>query len=160
MPSDSLTGVVVGLHVNANGGVPKHPVSTLQVHTQGCTGDRQNDRRHHGGPDRAVCLMAKEVLTDLVADGHPISPGSTGENLLIAGIEPKAYAPGVRLNFNGDVVLEITTDAPPCKTIAASFIDGTFRALSHKRQPSVTRWYARVVEEGTLVLGQSVSRHQ
>ena len=160
MPSDPLTGVVVGLHVNPNGGVPKHPVSTLQVHTQGCAGDRQNDRRHHGGPDRAVCLMAEEVLTGLMGDGHPISPGSTGENLLIAGIEPTAYAPGVRLKFEGDVVLEITTDAPPCKTIAASFIDGTFRALSHKRQATVTRWYARVVEEGTLVLGQSVRRDQ
>jgi len=157
MPSDPLTGVVVGLHANPNGGVPKHPVPTLQVHSLGCHGDRQNDRRHHGGPNRAVCLMAEEVLADLVAEGHPIHPGSTGENLLIAGIAPGAYAPGVRLNFEGDVVLEITTDAPPCKTISASFIGGTFRALSHKRQATVTRWYARVVAEGTLALGQSVT---
>ena len=160
MPSDPFTGVVVGLHANPNGGVPKHPVSTLRVHTHGCSGDQQNDRRHHGGPERAVCLMAEEVLKGLVADGHPISPGSTGENLLIAGIEPTTYGPGVRLKFEGDVVLEITSDAPPCKTIAASFIDGTFRSLSHKRQATVTRWYARVVEEGTLVLGQSVSQCQ
>jgi len=160
MPSDPLSGVVVGLHANPNGGVPKHPVTTLRVHTEGCDGDRQNDRRHHGGPDRAVCLMAEEVLAGLVADGHPIHPGSTGENVLISGIEPTTYAPGVHLNFESGVVLEITTDAPPCATISASFIDGRFHALSHKRQVAITRWYARVVEEGNLSLGQSVLRHQ
>ena len=39
-----MHGVVLGLHVNPNGGVPKHPVETLDVRPDGHVGDRQNDR--------------------------------------------------------------------------------------------------------------------
>ena len=39
-----MTGVVLGLHVNPEGGVPKHPVPTLFVQREGCAGDQQNDR--------------------------------------------------------------------------------------------------------------------
>ena len=46
--------------------------------------------------------------------------------------------------------IEITQDAPPCKTIKNSFIDGEFTLISHKKFPNVTRWYARVLTQGTI----------
>ena len=76
-----MTGTVRGLHVNPEGGVPKHPVQQLIVGYEGCQGDKQNDRKHHGGPQRAVCLMETWVLKRLQDEGHH-HPGSTGENML------------------------------------------------------------------------------
>ena len=147
--------VVRGLHVNPNGGVPKHPVEHLNVHLDGCEGDKQNNRKHHGGPQKAVCLMERWVMNQLQNDGHPIHPGSTGENLLIDGTEPGDLFVGVRLIIN-NVVLTITGDAPPCKTIRDSFVDGAFRGLSHKRLAGQTRWYASVTQSGTIRLGDEI----
>ena len=83
-----MTGVVLGLHVNPEGGVPKHPVQTLSVHKEGCAGDKQNDRKHHGGPEKAVSILEAHVLEALQRQGHPIMPGSTGENVLLGGTQP------------------------------------------------------------------------
>ena len=150
-----MDGVVVGLHVNPNGGVPKYPVESIVVHSEGCVGDKQNDRKHHGGPQRAVCLLEQRVMEFLQSAGHPIHPGSTGENILLDGLDEGSISVGSTLAVGG-VVLVITGDAPPCKTIQASFTDGSFKQLSHKRAHGQTRWYARVVEQGTVHLGDKV----
>lgn len=152
-----MTGVVVGLHVNPNGGVPKHPVETLEILNEGCAGDKQNDLKHHGGPLRAVCLLERQVMEQLRVAGHPIQPGSTGENILLDNLPEGSMAVGALLSV-GDAVLAITGDAPPCKTIRASFIGGTFKELSHKRSAGKTRWYASVVKPGTVHVGDEVRR--
>lgn len=147
---------IIGLFVNPNGGVPKHSVETLRITPTGCVGDRQNDLKHHGGPTRAVCLMLDSVMEKLISEGHPIGPGTTGENILIDGLEPSSLKDGIILDL-GNVRLQITGPAPPCKTIKDSFISGKFKALSHKFDPSQTRWYASVIVEGTVTTGQRVS---
>ena len=40
-----MAGVVVGLHVNPNGGVPKHAVQSIEIRPEGCVGDKQNDQK-------------------------------------------------------------------------------------------------------------------
>ena len=150
-----MSGTVIGLHANPNGGVPKHPVPALEIKVTGCVGDKQNDRKHHGGVNKAVCLMEESILRSLQEAGHPILPGTTGENVLIQGVPSGALQVGARLLL-GEVVLEITSDAPPCKTIRESFQDGSFKNLSHKRESGTTRWYARVIVEGTLSLNDPV----
>ena len=151
-----MAGVVVGLHVNPEGGVPKWPQPSLDITVDGCLGDRQNDTRHHGGPKRAVCLMKQSVLQALQKEGHPIGPGTTGENILIGGVDDLVLASKTVLAI-GSVRLELTGDAPPCKTIRASFTEGAFTALSHKRNQERTRWYARVLTPGRIELGDVVS---
>jgi len=151
-----MAGVVVGLHVNPEGGVPKWPQPSLDITVDGCLGDRQNDTRHHGGPNRAVCLMKQSVLQALQREGHPIGPGTTGENILIGGVDDLVLASETVLAI-GSVRLELTGDAPPCKTIRASFTEGAFTALSHKRNQERTRWYARVLTPGRIELGDVVS---
>lgn len=150
-----MTGVVLGLHVNPNGGVPKHHVDTLTVHQEGCVGDKQNDRKHHGGPLKAVSILEQHVLEHLQSEGHPISPGSTGENVLLGGTGAGELRIGSQLEF-GEVRLCITSDAPPCKTIQASFQKGNFNHLSHRKIQGQTRWYARVLREGTITVGDEV----
>ena len=95
---------------------------------------------------RAVCVLENEVLTKLQSEGHPISPGSTGENLLVQGFDLQL---GSKFIIE-DVELEVVSAAAPCKTIADSFIDGNFNRLSHKKYYGDTRWYCRVLKTGTI----------
>ena len=150
-----MTGSVEGLFVSPQGGVPKGMVESLQITTNGCIGDRQNDLKHHGGPTRAVCLMSTDVMERLQAEGHPIAGGTTGENLLIRGIVWNELDIGTIL-VTEHVKLRITGDAPPCKTIKASFVQENFMALSHKKTPQQTRWYAEVLQEGMMHRGESI----
>ena len=143
-----MKGTVLGLFVS-QGGVPKLPVESLLVEFSGCFGDKQNDLKHHGGEDKAVCLIQNSIIADLQSQGHPIMAGSTGENILIDGCKVGDISPGTILRFN-QLEIEITQDAPPCKTIKNSFIDGEFTLISHKKFPNVTRWYARVLTQGTI----------
>ena len=144
-----MEGSIVGLFAASSGGVPKPEVSNLQVHESGCIGDKQNDLKHHGGPNRAVCLFSSEVLTTLSQEGHPIFPGSVGENVLVQGIDWGSVQIGTQFHFE-DVILEITSDAPPCRTIKASFSNEEFTRISVKKHPSSTRWYAKVIQAGEL----------
>ena len=143
-----MKATVLGLFVS-QGGVPKLPVESLFIDSSGCFGDKQNDLKHHGGDDKAVCLIQNCIIEELNLLGHPIKPGSTGENILIDGSVVGDISPGTVLKFE-ELEIEITQDAPPCKTISQSFTDGEFTLISHKKFPQITRWYARVVKQGTV----------
>tara|TARA_Y100000589_G_scaffold305896_1_gene320200 strand:- start:1730 stop:2191 length:462 start_codon:yes stop_codon:yes gene_type:complete len=149
-----MTAKVIGLHIS-NGGVPKLPVELLEVKESGCLGDKQNDLRYHGGTNKAVCIFQSEIIEQLNDVGHPITAGTTGENILISGISIGELAPGTKVIFP-NVELIITQDAPPCKTIKESFLDGYFNAISHKKNPNITRWYAKVIKEGIVELDDAV----
>lgn len=149
---------VVGLQVAAEGGVPKRSVDEVEVTVTGVVGDRQLDLDHHGGPTRAVCLYAQECIDALAAEGHPISRGTTGENLTLAGLDWSRVHPGDRLTI-ADVVLEITGPAPPCNTIAASFVGGRFARIADKLHPGWSRLYARVLVPGRVRVGAPVQHH-
>lgn len=139
------------------GGVPKAPVPSAQVTLTGLAGDRQRDLRHHGGPERAVCLFALERIEALQREGHPIQPGSTGENLTLAGVDWELLVPGARLQVGPEVVLEIASFTSPCKTIAASFEGGAFTRISQKLNPGWSRVYARVRRQGVVRQGDEVT---
>jgi len=149
-------GRLVSIQIS-NGGVPKlEAPGRVEVTSAGLTGDRQRDRRFHGGPDRAVCLFAQEQIDELRSSGHPIDRGTTGENLTVSGLDWTRLVPGVRLRV-GEVTLEITKPAHPCKNIAGSFADGDFSRLSAKIHPGRGRLYARVLIPGFIRNGDPVS---
>ena len=149
------TGSIVGLFATTVGGVPKPRVESIEVTTLGIRNEIIRDKKHHGGEQKAVCLLADSIIEELQSSGHPIAGGSTGENILL-NVSPQLLEQGVQLEFS-TVVLEITMPAPPCKTISESFIDGEFNLLSHKKYPGQTRWYARVLTEGTIHQNETVS---
>jgi MOSC domain-containing protein YiiM len=148
----------VRVNVAPEGGVPKRPVVAALITAHGVAGDRQLDLKHHGGPDRAVCLYALERIDALAAEGHPIAAGTTGENLTIAGIAWDELQVGDRLAVGDHVVLEISGPAPPCNTIADSFLRGEFKRISDKLHPGWSRLYARVLTEGLVREGAPVRR--
>lgn len=140
----------------SQGGVPKLPVAAARVTRDGIVGDRQKHTAFHGGPERAVSLFSLEVIERVRAEGHPIEPGSTGENVTVAGVDWTLLAPGSRLALGDEVVLEITGYAAPCGTIRASFADGRFKRISQKVNPGESRLYARVISEGRVTAGDRV----
>lgn len=140
----------------SNGGVPKLAVPFGRVKNSGLEGDAHHNTRHHGGEERAVCLYALERILDLQAEGHPIYPGSIGENLTLLGMDWNGLRTGTILRFQGGVEIELTKPTTPCKTIAASFKEGAIERVLHERYPGWSRWYARVLHEGELRIGERV----
>lgn len=140
----------------SDGGVPKRAVGAAELTRTGLIGDRQAHRTFHGGPQRALCLYPLEHITRLQGEGHPIFPGSIGENVTVAGLDWEALGPGSRLALGDEVVVEITSYASPCKTIAGSFRGGEFKRISHKVFPGYARAYVRVLRTGRLAVGQPV----
>lgn len=140
----------------SRGGVPKRAVAEAHVTPLGIEGDVQQNRKYHGGPERALCLYAIEVIERVAAEGHPIEPGSTGENITVARLDWSRLAPGTRLRLGREVEIELTSYTVPCRTIAASFIAGKFERILQKKHPGESRLYARVLREGRIKVSDAI----
>lgn len=140
----------------SNGGVPKLPVPSAQVTFQGLAGDRQRNRKYHGGPERAVCLYSLEVIDALRAEGHSIAPGFAGENLTVAGLDWPQLKPGDQLIIGKHVQLELTSYTTPCRLNAQWFKDGDYGRIEQEAYPGWSRLYARVIREGVIRTGDVV----
>lgn len=140
----------------SNGGVPKLAIPAGDVTELGIAGDVQRNKRHHGGPKRALCLYSLEQILALQAEGHPIYPGSIGENLTIAGLDWSQMQPGTRLKVGDEVELEVTSYAVPCKNIRHSFADERFVRVSQKKNAGWARAYVRVLHTGQIKVGDKV----
>jgi MOSC domain-containing protein YiiM len=141
----------------SDGGVPKLPVPEARITVNGVAGDRQRNLEAHGGPDRAVCLFSLEVIEALQAEGHSIKPGSSGENLTIAGLDWAGLKPGDRLRIGDAVRLEIVKYTEPCRFNAQWFLEGNFNRINQKKHPGWSRLYARVLAEGVVRPGDAVT---
>ena len=140
----------------SNGGVPKMSVSQARIAVDGVEGDCQRHPDIHGGPDRAVCVFSLEVIEALQAEGHSIMPGSSGENLTLAGIDWTQVKPSVRL-LVCHVQLQVVSYTAPCLHNARWFRDGNFNRISQKKHPGWSRIYARVLAEGLVRAGDPVA---
>ena len=150
-----LIGAIASINMSS-GGVPKSRVNGAQVSRLGLVGDAQDDTKHHGGPERAVCLYSLERIRSLQAEGHPIDIGTAGENVTIERIDWDLVVPGAQMRLGDHVVLEIASFTNPCKTIKASFTEGEFVRIAHKIYPGWSRVYARVLSEGEIHFGDPV----
>jgi len=140
----------------SGGGVPKLAVREAFLSETGLEGDRQANLRLHGGPERALCLFPLELILELQAEGHPVFPGSVGENVTVHGLDWPRVEPGSRLALGDEALVEITNYTAPCKTIAASFAGGDFKRISQRVNPGQSRLYARVLRPGRISVGHAV----
>jgi MOSC domain-containing protein YiiM len=137
------------------GGVPKLPIDEVGVDINGIIGDDQASKEHHGGPDRALCLFSLQVIEALQTEGHPIAPGSTGENLTITGLDWDRVGPDSRLRI-GQTVAQITNFTSPCWKIVGSFSDRDSARISQAEHPGWSRVYAKVIISGAIRTGDDV----
>lgn len=139
----------------SRGGVPKLSGFEAFVAETGVSGDAQTNLAVHGGPDRAVVLYSLDVIRALQDEGHPIGPGTTGENLTVSGLDWTKVVPGVELTV-GAVRLRITRYATPCSKIRGSFRGGNFMRIAHDDHPGWSRVCARVLDAGLVQPGDPV----
>lgn len=146
------------LQINVSGGgVPKLPIERARVGRFGIDGDAHNDLTVHGGPRQALCLLGIEAIERLQSEGHPIEPGGAGENLTTVGVEWSLLPIGARVLIGEEVEIELTGDAGPCKTIRGNFSDERFSRMSIDLHPSDSRMYARVLREGEIHAGDTIT---
>ena len=113
----SGTGRVESINAS-RGGVPKSGVFEGLITEQGLDGDRQQNRRVHGGPDRAVCLFSEELYAELRDEtGIELIHGAVGENFTTRGINLNGLSKGDRLRIGESCVIEITNVRVPCSTL-------------------------------------------
>ena len=134
----------------SSGGVPKLPVREARVGRLGLDGDGHDHDHVHGGPHRAVSLLALEAIERVQADGHRIEPGAVGENLTTVGIELSLLPVGTRLAIGDEVLLELSSPANPCDVIKGVFVGGKSGRISILLHPSDSRMYARVLAGGVV----------
>lgn len=152
-----ITGYSQIFQINiSDGGVPKQPLRQAEVQTLGVSGDRQQDTRHHGGPLRAVSLFSLERILALQAEGHPIYPGSVGENITLSGLDWALVVPGAIVQLGDSVRLQVTSFAIPCRHIRHSFQDEQFTRISPTLHPGWARAYTQVLQAGVIRLGDPV----
>jgi MOSC domain-containing protein YiiM len=145
------------LQINiSRGGVPKKPVQEANVTLMGIDGDG-HAQSMHGGPNAALCLFGYEVIQRIRKEGHPIYPGSTGENITVKGMDWPTLKPGMRLKLGDEVEIELTQYTKPCGTIEGSFKGGKFSRIAAQIFPGECRLYAKVLKEGRIRPGDEVA---
>jgi MOSC domain-containing protein YiiM len=136
--------------------VPKRHVPRATVTLDGLDGDKQRDRKHHGRPFQAVSVWSAEVIEELISAGHPVAPGSAGENLTLSGLPWASLRPGARLRVGQEVLIELSFDVVPCHKQAQWFTDRDYSRISHQANPGWVRWYGWVREGGDVQSGDRV----
>lgn len=154
--SKSPSGQIIQINIS-DGGTPKRSVPNVQITSDGLVGDRQRNLKYHGGPDRAVCLWSVDIIRTLQDEGHPIDPGSAGENITVADLAWEQLAPSMQLLLGDTVRLSITDYAAPCRHISRYFSDRRYSRISQKHYPGTSRLYARVLTPGIVQVGSSVT---
>jgi MOSC domain-containing protein YiiM len=140
----------------SRGGVPKTSVFEALVTEHGLDGDQQGDLRYHGGPNRAVMLFSLDVIRALQQEGHPIAPGTAGENLTVSGLDWASLEPGMRLQV-GPVELQVTGFAAPCGKIGSSFLNQQYMRVAQESHPGFSRIYAKVLIVGLVRPGDLIT---
>jgi MOSC domain-containing protein YiiM len=133
------------------------------ISTLGLEGDGHRHPLIHGGPRKAVLLIASEVVDELAARGYPVFYGALGENLTTRGIDIRALRIGDRLRA-GQAVLEITQPRGPCVAldVYGTSIKQEIYDLRVKRLDVASpRWgmsglYACVIEAGEVAPGDVI----
>ncbi len=143
------------INASSAGGVPKPAQREAEIQAEGILGNRVAHPEDHGGPDRALCLYSLERILALQAEGHPVFPGSLGENITIADLEWARMVPGARLLL-GQVEIEVTQYTTPCETIKESFVGGHYDRIAQKRYEGWSRVYARILRPGHIRVGDQV----
>jgi len=155
-------GTIVQVNISP-GGLPKTAIRTGLIGPLGLEGDLHNHPQFHGGPRKAILVIASEVLDGLIAKGYPLFPGALGENLTTDGLDVRSIRIGDQLRAGG-ARLEITAARVPCRQIEV-YGEDLGRQLYDKQvkagDPSSPRWgmsgwYASVVSPGPVGPGDPI----
>ena len=136
----------------------KTPVQgRVMARTINLDGDRQADRRVHGGEHKAVYAYPEAHYATWAEqlDRDDLTPGAFGENFTVTVLNETTVHIGDRFRVGG-ALLEVTQPRVPCANLAIRMKDPTFpkRFLESGR----SGFYLRVLEEGEVGAGDAFER--
>lgn len=143
-----VLGVYAGKRIVS--AIGKQPVTeaTLWLDRLNLEGDRQADRRVHGGPDKAVYVYPADHWPRWSEElGRPFGPASFGENLTIAGWTEGEVCIGDVWAW-GEALLEVSQPRGPCYKLGMH--TGREEIVELMRQNGRTGWYLRVLRPGRV----------
>lgn len=158
-----MQGTIIQVNISP-GGLPKRPVSGGFLTPSGIEGDGHAHPEIHGGPRKAILLIASEVIEELQARGYPVFYGALGENFTTRGIDVRRLRTGDRLRAGG-ARIEITQPRGPCsaldiygETIQREIYDQRVKALdAGSPRWGMSGFYASVVEPGPVSPGDIIA---
>ncbi|MDQ2689639.1 MAG: MOSC domain-containing protein [Chloroflexota bacterium] len=163
MPELLAVCVVRGLRPDAGNigitAIDKGPVDgPVRVREYGAHADVQADRKHHGGPDKALYAYAQEDAEFWERElGRALPAGWFGENLRVAGLDVNAARVGERWRIGERVEVEVTMPRTPCQTFArwvgGEHERGWVKRFSRERRLGP---YLRVVSTGRIQAGDRI----
>jgi len=136
--------------------IKKEPVlGQVWAGREGLSGDHQYDRRHHGGPERALLMYSADHYPRWRAEWErsDVGPGGFGENLTVAGVTEDTVCIGDVFRI-GDVRLEVSSPRTPCSTLSRRH--GLPELVQTIVRNHRSGWYLRVLQEGWLEAGMEV----
>jgi MOSC domain-containing protein YiiM len=138
----------------------KRPVPSAMLRRANFDGDRQADLKHHGGPDKAVCVYSFEHYPFWEETlGVPLAPGAFSENLTIASLRESEVRLGDTFRA-GQALVQLSQPRQPCSKLAGRHARADLPDLIHRT--SFSGFYLRVLEEGMVRSGDAfelVARH-
>lgn len=139
--------------------IAKQPVTgPVRVGFLGLEGDEQADRKHHGGPDKAIHHYAFDHYPAWAADlgDHPLlaAPGGFGENIATRGLTESEVLLGDRFRL-GSALIEVSHGRQPCWKLGHRFDHAPMAARIVRNRRS--GWYYRVIEEGVVQVGDALT---
>jgi len=158
-----VQGSIVQVNISP-GGLPKRPIAEGWITPLGVEGDRHAHPQIHGGPQKAILIIAAEVVDSLTERGYPLFYGAMGENITTRGIEIRDIRMGDQFRVGG-AVLEITQPRGPCSALdvyGATLKADVYDQKVKQRDHSSPRWgmsgfYASVISPGPVGPGDIIA---
>lgn len=155
---DSLRiGPAATLAPGVTSAIDKQPVDrVLRLETDGFAGDEQADRRHHGGPEKALHHYDTAHYDSWRAELGKLPalrPGGFGENLCSTGADEGTVAVGDVFRLGG-ALIEVSQARQPCWKLNLRF--GIADMARRVQDSGRTGWYYRVREPGLVAPGDGL----
>ncbi len=127
-------------------------------------GDRCRNTFVHGGPMKAVLMVAAELIDELAARGFPVFYGAIGENFTVSGLDPHLWRSGQRYRVGSDALIELTRLRTPCGNLdvyGPPIADELYDSLCRAGDTGSPHWahggfYARIIQPGMIQAGDPV----
>ncbi|QOH65489.1 MOSC domain-containing protein [Bacillus amyloliquefaciens] len=130
-----------------NSGIIKRPAdSPVMLYKTHFDGDGQADLKHHGGPDKAVCVYPAEHYSYWETTlARKLPAAAFGENVTVKGLAEQDVWIGDVFQL-GEAVVQVSQPRQPCVKLALKY--GIKDMVLRVQQTGFTGFYFRVLEEG------------